>query len=406
METEILTPLLNRAGTLPDDGWYHLVSKGDHPLTVKDGEGRSRRVMQRLDDKACADIVTEFVNRRAADPGYRKLVDFEHFSWLADKSSEAAGWIVAMQNRSDGVWFQADWSDIGEAAIKNRRYRTISPVWKPSDCEHLGGNVYRPRLVRDAGLTNKNNLEGLVPFWNREFHGREAQHETDNKGKPMPKERLIAILSLAASATDDQIVEAVQAFKNRASLYDTLKTQHDTLVTDNNALKNRHSTLLTACVDSTLTEFAGIIVPDAKDAWKNRLTADYDGTRALLKGLKPAAAASTDEKRVEDTLKEYQGVITAESRDSWKNRLASDFDGTVTLLKSIKKPDKKEPLHKSGGGKGAAETTAEEQHPFMNRVSEVMTERKLDRADAIAAVASEETALYDDYRESVTSGGE
>jgi len=39
----ILMPLLNREGSLPDDGFYHIVALGDHPLRVKDAGGTPQK---------------------------------------------------------------------------------------------------------------------------------------------------------------------------------------------------------------------------------------------------------------------------------------------------------------------------------------------------------------------------
>ena len=205
--------------------------------------------------------------------------------------------------------------------------------------------------MNDAGLTNMPNLgDALQPFWNREdFHGREATSENQNKSHM--KERLILICGLAATATDDQLVAAVEAFKNRAATLDTLQGTHATLQGEHTALKNRHTALLTSSVDKTLVEFGGIITAESQDAWKNRLTADFDGTVALLKGIKAPAGG-------------------------------------------------KKPLHDAGKGKGATQPdeTVEEGNAFMNRVTEIATARKLSPEDAQLAVARENPDLYEAYR--------
>lgn len=362
METEILTPFLNRAGEFDPTDWFQLVPKGQFPIARKEGD-KVRTYVQVVDDRAVEKIVGAFINRRASNPAFRILIDFEHFSHDPEKSSAAACWVTDMQARADGVWAKGEWSDEGAAAIKNRRYRYLSPVWFPRQIERIDSTRVRPIEVNDAGLTNKPNLgAALQPFWNREdFHGREAITENSNQGNPM-KDRLILLCGLAATATDDQIVAAVEAFKNRASTTDTLQSQFTSLDAEHKALKNRHDTLLTTSVERVLEENKDLIPEGQKDAWKNRLTADFEGTSTLLKGLKRPAVTKT--KPVHDGKK---GAAAAASRET------EEEDGT---------------------------------EPFMNRVSAVMTERKLDKADAIAAVATEEPELYAGYRESITSGAE
>lgn len=354
MKTEILTPLLNRAGEFSPDGWFHLVSKGRHPLVLEKPDGTRRRIIQLVDDKATEAMVAAFNRKKAADPSYLMLVDFEHFSHQKDKSTEAAVWASAMENREDGVWFKGDWSDIGSAAVKNKRYRTISPVWFPNQTELVEPGVYRPLEINDAGLTNKNNLQGLAPFWNRvdDFHGREAT----TTANVTSMNKVIVLLGLAATATEDEIVSGVQALKNRIAQLEPIGTQFTTLQGEHTALKNRHSTLLSSAVERTMEEFKGAFTEESKEAWKNRLTEDYSGTVTLLKGLKPAAASG------------------------------------------------KQPLHKGNKPAGTGEQTegVDGEQAFMNRVTAVMTERKLDKVDAITAVASEEPDLYSGYRAAIT----
>lgn len=290
METEILSPFLNRAGEFDPAGWFQLVPKGSFPISRKEGD-QVKTYLQVVDDQSVAAIVAAFTNRRAAKPGFRMLVDFEHFSHDTAKSSAAACWVTDLQARADGVWAKGEWSDDGEAAIKNRRYRFLSPVWFPRQTQRIDATSFRPIEVNDAGLTNKPNLgEALQPFWNRidekNFPGREAT--TTNPEIHMNK--VIALLGLAATASEDDVVAKVQAFKNRVTELEATAAQFTTLQGQHTALKNRHDTLLAASVDKTLAEFKGVITAESTDAWKNRLTADFDGTVALLKGIKPAAA--------------------------------------------------------------------------------------------------------------------
>lgn len=356
METEILTPFLNRTGTFDPAGWFQLVPKGVFPIARKDKEGQVSTYLQVVDDVAIEKMDAAFKNRRAGNPEFRMLIDFEHFSHDTSKSSAAACWVTDTEKRADGLWAKGEWSDEGEAAIKNRRYRYLSPVWFPRQTERLGDNKVRPIEVNDAGLTNKPNLgEALQPFWNRaeDFHGREAT--TTAKKPTMIK--VIALLGLAATATEDDVVARVQAFKNRVAELEPLTGKLSTLQGEHDALKNRHTTLLTDSVTRALEENKDVIPEEQMEAWKNRLTDDFTGTASLLKGLKRPAAG-----------------------------------------------DKKKPLHKPGKGAAAAAAAHAENvdevegDAFVNRVTEVAGERKVSKAEAEVLVASEEPELYEAYR--------
>ena len=55
-------PILNRDFTHPADGWYNIEAKGLHP-------NRNAKLVQVIDDEACASIVNRF-NQEAAQPGW------------------------------------------------------------------------------------------------------------------------------------------------------------------------------------------------------------------------------------------------------------------------------------------------------------------------------------------------
>jgi hypothetical protein len=118
---------------------------------------------------------------------------------------------------------------------------------------------------------------------------------------------------------------------------------------------------------------------------------------ALLKGLTTPAPAAPDAKKIDDTLTSYAGAITAESRDAWKNRLTEDFDGTLALLKGIKQAPSKTPMHKQAPAAAVSADGAQDEaaHPFLNRVNELRkADPKLGEADAMVQAASDDPALY------------
>jgi phage I-like protein len=83
--------------------------------------------------------------------GERELaIDFDHAIDLAAKDGRrapAAGWISALEVRDDGLWAKVAWTPLGQAAIANREYRFLSPVFTHSK----DGEVLR---VLRASLTN------------------------------------------------------------------------------------------------------------------------------------------------------------------------------------------------------------------------------------------------------------
>ncbi len=155
-----MTHLLTNAFELPPDGWYQISALGEFPHNPTG-------LVQILDDASCR-LMAERFREESAKPNFPGiLIDFDHFSLEKDKPSEAAGWIVGLEPRQNGLWAQIRWSDRGEQAVKGGRYRFISPVWRQDECEDLGNKRVRPRRLVNAAVTNDPNISGMVPLSNR-----------------------------------------------------------------------------------------------------------------------------------------------------------------------------------------------------------------------------------------------
>src|SRR3546814_18307145 len=103
-------------------------------------------------------------------------MDYDHATDLAapeGRPAPAAGWIEALEDRSDGIWGRVTWTPHGAQALKNREYRFLSPVFT-----HLeDGRVIR--LLRASSTTNPN----LPPPHALPSHptGRAPGRETDDR---------------------------------------------------------------------------------------------------------------------------------------------------------------------------------------------------------------------------------
>ena len=159
--------ILNRESfEMPADGWYQIAPVGEFPHS---GAG----VIQIVDRAACDAMVNAF-RAEAQKPNFAGLlIDFDHFSLDEKLKSEAAGWVVDLENRDSGLWGKIRWSDLGEDCVKGGRYRFISPVWSRSDCEAVGSDPdsgqakLRPVRLLNAAVTNDPNLKGMRPLSNR-----------------------------------------------------------------------------------------------------------------------------------------------------------------------------------------------------------------------------------------------
>ena len=106
------------------------------------------------------------------------LLDYDHFSMDTDKPSEAAGWIVELAVRDDGLWGRVRWTDTGLKAVEGGRYRLVSAVFPGvNELEVVDEklNRRRPLELRSCALTNEPNIKGAKPIANRKVVG--ADHE-------------------------------------------------------------------------------------------------------------------------------------------------------------------------------------------------------------------------------------
>jgi phage I-like protein len=282
-EHPTLTPLFNRSADgsfkLPEDGWFHLVPKGVFPIV--DPENPKAVLKQVVDDRALERMLNRF-SEDATVPNFPGLlVDFDHFSYDSDKSSEAAGWVVKLENRSNGLWGQVKWTPKGEQAVKDGAYRFISPVWGKREAEKLTNSNFRPARLESLGLTNQPNLRGMVPLSNRDLAVREvpAPESPDNK----TMKQVSAKLGLQPDASEDAVLAAVTKLMNRST---ELEATNATLTTENEGLKKDQ-------VELALDKYKNRFKPEKRDAWKNRLTEDYAGAVEILDEMPEQPKAGT-----------------------------------------------------------------------------------------------------------------
>ncbi|MCW5558814.1 MAG: hypothetical protein KIT22_13420 [Verrucomicrobiae bacterium] len=269
MTIPTLTPIANRAGS--DTGWYHLVPKGEfpHPDTG---------LLQVLDDEAITAMANRFA-AEAASPNFGGLlVDQEHWSLDPDRSSEAYGWVRAVENRADGLWGRIEWTDLGTHALETKRYKFASPVWMPNQVQRLGNRRIRPMRLDSAGLTNNPNLRGMVPLTNR-AGAEPADIETQPLDKPQHMKSVAAALGLAPEASEEAVLAAVTALKQKAEAAEgALKPVQNRVTT----LEGELTTLRDAQITEDLKPLANRAKPEVIESFRSSLKADRT---AALPGL-------------------------------------------------------------------------------------------------------------------------
>lgn len=126
------------------------------------------------------------------------LIDENHSTDLAaptGKEAPARGWIKELVARPDGIWGRVEWTKAGRELVADKAYRGISPVMS------LHPDKKTVRAIPRASLVNLPNLRGMNAL---------------NQEQPMgPMAKLAAALGLAEDASEDAILAAIKALKDK-----------------------------------------------------------------------------------------------------------------------------------------------------------------------------------------------
>lgn len=300
----IFQPLTNRSADgkfePPADGWYHGLPMGEFPNVEKLPDGTVRHALQIIDAKALTAMKNSF-DAAAAKPNFPGLlIDFDHFSDDLDKSSQAAGWITAWENRltqpstlnqpAPGAWWQIRWSDVGDAAVRNGRFRFLSGVFPPEGWEFIGRPLknaktiemkIRPLQLSGAGLTNKPNLKGMVPLSNRQPASADpADDQTKTTKNRMTK--LAAFLGLSAEASEDAILTELTKLKNRATEAEAALSPLNNRVTE---LEKTNKSLLDGQVETDLEPLKNRLSEEEIKPLRDGLLKNREGTLPIVKTM-------------------------------------------------------------------------------------------------------------------------
>lgn len=249
--------ILNRAGEVPSDGWYQIEVTGTHPA------GKKRK--QVIDQVALESIVNRFnADKAAAGENFAGLlVDNDHLSHDLDNSTEALAWAQDLAIRYGQLHARLDLTDLGEPAIRNKRFKFFSTEYDPEDCEDLGDGRVRPLRLSGLAFTNRPNNRGGKPISNRD--GDEPGGEQQNN---TPTMQPIALkLGLPADADEAAIL------KKLADIMSELE-----------ALKGKDADAEAEVIMNRL----GKRIPDAvKPLWKAKLIANRKETEELMEASFP-----------------------------------------------------------------------------------------------------------------------
>ena len=225
------------------------------------------------------------------------LVDFDHASETGGPT-EAAAWATDLRSDEEGLHATFRMTDKGAEALSATRYRYLSPAWYVDDEGHPTelstiALTNRPNLPVPRLLNRKPDAAEPAPAQNAEAGeahlpdpagaGEGNPPEEGNTTEPQKNDmdKLREILGLAAEATDEEVLAAV----------DALRAERDQLRSEKEQME---AAAKEAALDAEADKFVaeqGDKIADP-DACKNAYKRDPEGTRALFNAIRiPAKAA-------------------------------------------------------------------------------------------------------------------
>lgn len=271
--------ILNRAGEVPSDGWYQIEVTGTHPA------GKSRK--QVIDQVALETIVNRFKaeKKEAGENFAGMLVDNDHLSHDLENSTEALAWAQDLEIRDGQLHARLDLTDLGEPAIRNKRFKFFSTEYDPEDLQDLGNGEVRPLRLSGLAFTNRPNNRGGKPISNRD--GKVPDGEPQ---ETTPTMQPIALkLGLPADADEAAIL------KKLADIMSELET-----------LKGKDAETQ---ADAIMNRYGERIPKEKRDEVKKRLIANREDTLAML-DLLPAAGKKAEERIFNRETSKQPGAVS------------------------------------------------------------------------------------------------
>ena len=136
------------------------------------------------------------------------LVDVDHAS-ATGVSTEAASWAKNLRVDDTGLCADFELTPKGKELIGGKQYRFVSPGWS---LDQDG----TPLALCSVGLTNRPNLPVKPVVNSGDMGGRDPDDPNENKETTtMDPKKIAAALGLPETATEEEILAAVQAMKQK-----------------------------------------------------------------------------------------------------------------------------------------------------------------------------------------------
>jgi hypothetical protein len=117
------------------------------------------------------DRASRFVaNESSRVRGIQMDIDYDHKA----RRDDAAGWVVQTEARTDGVWYQVEWTEEAAQKIRAKQYKYFSAEFADEWTHPETGATYKDVLF-GGGLTNRPFIKGMVPVNLSESEAEQAR---------------------------------------------------------------------------------------------------------------------------------------------------------------------------------------------------------------------------------------
>lgn len=187
-----------------------------HAALTADGEAEEH--IHRTNQADLEAMLLEFNEEERVLVVYR-----EHFNRNPDKETDALGYVVAMRLQGSELQGRFNWTRLGLDLVVNGLLRYLSPEMAVELRGSEGGlKVISPTRMLSVGLTNMPANRTLPPISEAEGEAALifAHRDAGSQGVVLPAtnptnnnmlQRLIALLGLAATASEAEVFSAVEA---------------------------------------------------------------------------------------------------------------------------------------------------------------------------------------------------
>lgn len=303
--------------------------------------------------------LNQIVNRSSADAINAMLVDAQKngapglpiyigHPYSADKESAAKypdksahGWLVACTIDDGGFDLQPQWIDEPKAG----QWIYFSPCFRGHDA---GSNATLIDEMPSIGLTNNPNTRKFTLPNEAETGDVASTVQTANGGATLPAitkgptmEKILALLGLLPTATEDEAVAAIQAIKvecedckrQLADKQTEIETSNAACGTAKQELNNEREARIDLLLDCGMRD--GRVTPATKPNWHARLKQDFDNEAQAL-GRTPVTLKTKSEMDNErggaDILTRYEAMQPgADKRKFLKDNAAAIHTARTAL---------------------------------------------------------------------------